>query len=67
MRKNIYLFFVINYNINSKFSSYNSNKNFIILINVNFYNIIFKIKNNIFKYYNINFDKCFYNQIINDI
>ena len=54
-------FFIINYNINSKFSNYNNDKNFVILINVNFYNVMFKIKNNIFKFYNINFDECFNN------
>ena len=59
MRENDYSFFIINYNINSRFLSRDNNENFVILINVDFYNIIFKVKNNVFKFYNINFDKCF--------
>ena len=67
MRKNIHFFLIIDYNINSKFSNCNNNENFVILINVNFYNVIFKIKNNVFKFYDINFDEYFDNQIINDV
>ena len=60
MRKN-YHFFIINYNINFKFSSRDNNKNFVILINIDFYNVMLKIKNDVFKLYNINFDKYFDN------
>ena len=38
-----------------------------ILINVNSHNVMLKIENNIFKFYNINFNKCFNNQIIDDM
>ena len=67
MRGNVHPFLVIDYNINPRFSNYDNDENFVILIDVNFYNVILKVKNNAFKFYDVNFDECFDNQVIDDM